>query len=45
MFFQGGGDLTKNQASAQLAADTARETPVAYSDGEALREGYGWEWY
>ena len=38
-------DLTKNQASAKLEADAAKELPDADTDTEALRECYEGEWY
>jgi hypothetical protein len=38
-------DLNKNQASAQLTADTIKDSPTPESDGEALRECYDGEWY
>jgi hypothetical protein len=38
-------DLTKNQAPAQLDAESANETPAADGDGETLRECYESEWY
>lgn len=38
-------DLTKNQASAQLAAETSKEVPVDEPDGDALRETFQGDWY
>ena len=38
-------DLTKNQATAQLAADAATAGSVSEPDGDSLREGYEGEWY
>ncbi len=38
-------DLTKNQASAQLEADTVKDLPATEADGDALREGYEGDWY
>ena len=38
-------DLTKNQASAQLGADTSPEPPVAVADAGCLKENYDGGWY
>jgi hypothetical protein len=38
-------DLTKNQASAQLAAETAKEPTSTEPDSDALHECYDGEWY
>jgi paraquat-inducible protein B len=38
-------DLTKNQASAQLGADTPKELPVAEPDADSLKESHEGEWY
>ncbi|MCI0535538.1 MAG: N-6 DNA methylase [Verrucomicrobiales bacterium] len=37
-------DLTKNQASAQLEAETPKESALPEADGDQLRESYEEEW-
>ena len=38
-------DLTKNQASGQLAADLPTDKPVTETDGDALKEEFEGGWY
>ena len=38
-------DLTKNQASGQLAADLPNDKPVTETDGDALKEEFEGGWY
>jgi hypothetical protein len=37
-------DLTKNQASAQLGTESAREAPTADPDPDSLKEDYNGDW-
>jgi hypothetical protein len=38
-------DLTKNQASGQLGADSPKETPTVEPDADSLKKSYNGDWY